>query len=86
METQIALSKPAEDNRIQEIRTLPDETCATGFVRAKKRGGRTYYYLVRNNRQGDKVRQQIIAYLGHYPSLEEAIAGLPDEIKKLEEL
>ncbi len=34
------------------------------FVRAKRQGNRTYYYLVENHRDGKKVRQKVIKYLG----------------------
>lgn len=34
------------------------------FVRAKKRGDRTYYYLVEGVREGDKVKQRVLRYLG----------------------
>lgn len=34
------------------------------FVRTKRKGNRTYYYLVENKREGTKVRQKVIKYLG----------------------
>ena len=34
------------------------------FVRGKRQGNRTYYYLVENHRDGKKVRQKVIKYLG----------------------
>lgn len=34
------------------------------FVRIKRKGNRTYYYLVENKREGKKVRQKVIKYLG----------------------
>lgn len=34
------------------------------FIRANKRGNRTYYYIVESIRKGDKVRQKVILYLG----------------------
>lgn len=42
---------------------------------------RTFYYLVENYREGGKVRQRTLAYLGKYPSVEEALAGLQNEIE-----
>jgi len=34
------------------------------FIRAKKRGDKTYYYLVEGKREGKKVKQKVIQYLG----------------------
>ena len=34
------------------------------FVRTKRKGNRTYYYLVESRREGNKVRQKVIKYLG----------------------
>ena len=34
------------------------------FVRSKRKGSRTYYYLVESRREGNKVRQKVIKYLG----------------------
>ncbi|MGH9896281.1 MAG: IS1634 family transposase, partial [bacterium] len=34
------------------------------FIRAKKRGDKTYYYLVEGIRDGDRVKQRVIRYLG----------------------
>ena len=34
------------------------------FVRAKRRGNRNYYYLVESRREGKKVRQRVLRYLG----------------------
>jgi transposase len=34
------------------------------FVRAKRRGDKTYYYLVEGVREGDQVRQRVVQYLG----------------------
>ncbi len=35
-----------------------------GFIRERRRGNRTYYYLVENRREGKKVRQKVLKYLG----------------------
>ena len=37
------------------------------FIRARIRGKRTYYYLVENHREGKKVRQKVLKYLGTTP-------------------
>ena len=34
------------------------------FVRVKRFGNREYYYLVEGKREGKKVRQKVIKYLG----------------------
>jgi hypothetical protein len=34
------------------------------YIRANKRGNRTYYYIVESIRKGDKVKQKVILYLG----------------------
>jgi len=34
------------------------------FVRTKKIKNKTYYYLVESKREGNKVRQKVIKYLG----------------------
>ena len=38
------------------------------YVRGKRRGNLTYFYLVRSERVGGKVRQTVLAYLGRNPS------------------
>jgi len=37
------------------------------FIRTKRQGNRIYYYLVENKREGKKVRQKVIKYLGAKP-------------------
>jgi hypothetical protein len=34
------------------------------YIRVQKRGNRTYYYLVKSEREGSKVRQKVLRYLG----------------------
>ena len=34
------------------------------FIRTKRQGNRIYYYLVESKREGKKVRQKVIKYLG----------------------
>jgi len=34
------------------------------FIRTKRKGSRIYYYLVENKREGKKVRQKVLKYLG----------------------
>ncbi len=57
------------------------------FIRTKRQGNRTYYYLVKNKREGKKVRQKVIKYLGTErptgESLEEIKRIIEDFEKKL---
>jgi len=46
------------------------------------RSERTYYYLVESYREGEKVHQRTVAYLGKYPTLAEALAGIPADIER----
>jgi hypothetical protein len=56
---------------------------ATVFVRKKTRKGGTYFYLVRCVRvKGGGVRQQVLCYLGDFPTVEAALAGLPGRVKE----
>ncbi len=34
------------------------------FIRVQKRGERRYYYLVKTQREGKRVRQKVLQYLG----------------------
>ena len=43
------------------------------FVRIKRFGNREYYYLVEAKREGKKVRQKVIKYLGAEPPTKEEI-------------
>jgi hypothetical protein len=43
------------------------------FVRTKQIKNRTYYYLVESKRDGKKVRQKVIKYLGAEPPTKEQI-------------
>jgi hypothetical protein len=55
---------------------------------AERRGRdpvRTYYYLVESYRESGKVRQRTLAYLGGYPSVEDALARLPQDIERCQE-
>ena len=55
------------------------------FIRAKRQKSwhreLTYYYLVESYRENGCVRQRTLAYLGEYPSVEAALAGLPQDIE-----
>ena len=49
------------------------------FVRIKHISGRAYYYLVENKREGKKVRQKVIKYLGAEPPTKEQIKAMRRE-------
>jgi hypothetical protein len=34
------------------------------FIRANKRGKKIYYYVVKSIREGSKVKQKVLLYLG----------------------
>lgn len=46
------------------------------FIRKKKFGNREYYYLVEAKREGKKVRQKVLRYLG-------AEKPSPDEVDRI---
>jgi hypothetical protein len=53
------------------------------FVRKKTtKGGAVKHYLVECHREGGKVRQRVLCYLGDYATVEEALAGIAKEIKE----
>jgi hypothetical protein len=39
-------------------------------IQAKRFGDKVYYYLVENKREGKKVRQKVLKYLGASPQQE----------------
>ncbi|MEA2054177.1 MAG: hypothetical protein U9O96_03540 [Candidatus Thermoplasmatota archaeon] len=39
------------------------------YIRAKKRGNKTYYYLVEGRREDGKVKQKVLRYLGKKPQI-----------------
>ena len=46
------------------------------FIRTKRQGNRIYYYLVESKRDGKKVRQKVIKYLGTQPPTKEQIESI----------
>ncbi len=49
------------------------------FVRSKRKGSRTYYYLVESRREGNKVRQKVIKYLGTEMPTKEQVETMRSE-------
>ena len=54
------------------------------FVRAKPRGEKVFYYLVRSERREGQVRQKTAAYPGESPTLAKAITELRASIAHAE--
>jgi len=52
------------------------------YVRAKHRGQKVYYYLVESKREGKKVRQRIIRYIGTKPPTEEELENMLKEVNR----
>ena len=52
------------------------------YVRAKYRGQKVYYYLVESKREGKKVRQRIIRYIGTKPPTEEELENMLKEVNR----
>src|SRR5215213_5468772 len=50
------------------------------FVRRKKKHGKHYYQLVRNDRVGGKHRQKVLCHLGVHDSIEAAIADTQRQV------
>ena len=50
------------------------------YGRAKPRGQRVYYYLVESKREGKKVRQRVLRYLGTNPPTGEELQGILKEV------
>jgi hypothetical protein len=49
------------------------------FIRAKKKGKKVYYYLVENYREGTKVKQKVLHYLGTTNSIKEKLEKLREK-------
>ena len=49
------------------------------FIRVKRHGNHEYYYLVEGKREGKKVRQKVIKYLGAKPPTKEQIETMRRE-------
>ena len=53
------------------------------YVRVQKRGKRSYYYLVESRREGKKVHQRVMRYLGTEKPDQAKIERIINEIKAL---
>ena len=49
------------------------------FIRVKRHGSREYYYLVEGKREGKKVKQKVIKYLGTKAPTKEQIEAIRRE-------
>ena len=63
------------------IRVVP-KIVGMPFVRTKKIYGQTYYYLVQNVREGSKVRQKVLKYLGKDKPSSEELERIISQIRK----
>src|SRR5947208_1043088 len=54
------------------------------FVRNKRIGSKDYHYLVSTSRDGGRIRQRTLAYLGESPTLLPALAHWDREIAQSE--
>lgn len=53
------------------------------FARVKKSRGGEYLQVVENYREGGKVRQRLVLYVGHYKSVGDALERMPRDISYL---
>jgi hypothetical protein len=51
------------------------------YIRVQKRGKRRYYYLVKSEREGNKVRQKVLQYLGTSRPSKEDLDTIMDGIR-----
>ena len=56
------------------------------LIKRRSKKGQPYHYLVTSVREGGKVRQRVLVYLGKYPSVEAALEGIPEDIARLRHL
>ena len=52
------------------------------FIRKKVRKGNTYYYIVENRREGDKVYQKVLYYIGTIETLIKKLKVADEVLKK----
>jgi hypothetical protein len=50
------------------------------FTRVKKSRDNEYLQVVENYRDGDRIRQRLVLYVGHYESLERALEYMPKDV------
>jgi hypothetical protein len=53
------------------------------FTRIKKSRHEEYLQIVENYRDGERVRQRLVMYVGHYASLDEALGRMPREVSRM---
>jgi hypothetical protein len=53
------------------------------FARVKKSRDSEYLQIVENYRDGDRVRQRLVLYVGHGDSLEDALKWMPRDVGRL---
>jgi hypothetical protein len=53
------------------------------FARVKQSRNGEYLQIVENYRDGDRVRQRMVLYVGHYDSIDKALKVMPREVGSL---
>jgi hypothetical protein len=53
------------------------------FARVKNSGMGEWLQIVENYRDGDRIRQRLVLYVGHYDSLESALKLMPRDVGSL---
>jgi hypothetical protein len=53
------------------------------FARVKNSGMGEWLQIVENYRDGDRIRQRLVLYVGHYDSLENALKLMPRDVGSL---
>ena len=61
---------------------IPQGLTLGSFTRSKKKGNRTYYWIVESIREKDKVIQKPIRYIGSAENLLEKLKLLEELLKK----
>ena len=56
------------------------------FARVKKSRGSEYLQIVENYRDGDRVRQRMVLYVGHYSSIGDALKRMPRDVGRMRRL
>ena len=52
------------------------------FIRTKTVKGIEYHFLVEGVREGDKVRQKVVGYLGHHKTVKAAVRYWSNQARK----
>jgi hypothetical protein len=53
------------------------------FTRVKETRDNEYLQIVENYRDGDRVRQRMVLYVGRYASIDSALKGMAGDLKRI---